>query len=124
MINFFNFNIVEIGLFFIGIGYVYTFWRQGGVKVTAEVLQVYKAQADLNTQKITELTNDVGMLKGQLIEKDKQISLLQALAKTTPEQQVYMDDMRKFTAGVADYMANSTKTLGEVSVFMHNLNKK
>jgi hypothetical protein len=122
--TFFGLNIAEVGLFILGVGYLFTLWKQGGLKAGNEVIVAYKEQVALNAQKIAELTKDVGVLTGQLREKDLRITMLEGLTKTTPEQEAYMIDMRKFTSGVAEYMASSTKTLGEISVFMHNLNTK
>lgn len=120
--NFFQINIVEIGLFIVAIAYVATYWLKGGNSATKDVINALKEQHELNVSKISDLTKQVGELTGRLDEKEKQLTLLQQLVKTTPEQELYMTEMRKFTMGVADYMASSTKTLGEISVFMHNLN--
>ena len=120
--NFLNLNIVEIGLFAIGIAYIYTYWKQGGAKAVKDVLIAYKDQIALNTQKIAELNHEVGILKGQLLEKDKQINLLESLVKTTPEQHQYMGDMRMFTEKLGQYMNNSTKILNEINISLHNLN--
>lgn len=121
--TFFNFNIVELGLFFVGAGYVFTFWKKGGNEASSEVIKALKEQHDINSNKISELTHEMGVLTGQLREKDERIKLLEALVQgRNPEQLQYMTEMRKFTEGVAQYMADSTRTMGEISVFMHNLN--
>lgn len=123
MNQFFSINLVELGLFILGLGYIFTFWRQGGNQAGNEVIAAYKEQVALNAEKITTLTHEVGVLTGQLKEKEERIILLEAIVQgRNPEQVQYMGDMRKFTAGVADYMANTIKTLGEISVFMHQLN--
>lgn len=124
MNNFWNFNIGEVGLLVIGAAYVVTYWSKGGNQATTEVITALKEQHEINVKRISQLTQQVGELTGQLQEKDKRISLLETMVKTTPEQQQYMSEMRKFTEGVAAYMDSSTKTLGEISVFMHSVNTK
>lgn len=125
MDQFFHFNAIEVGAFLLGLGYLFTYWKQGGTQAGSEVIAAYKEQVALNAEKISSLTHELGVLTGQLKEKDERIKLLEALVQgRNPEQIQYMHDMRKFTEGVAQYMNNSTKTLGEMSVFMHNLNNK
>lgn len=125
MNNFLNINLAEIGLLVLGIAYVFTYWTKGGNQASTEVINALKEQADLNSKKISELLHEVGVLTGTLKEKDERIKLLEALVQgRSPEQTQYMLDMRQFTEGVAKYMDGTTKTLGEISVFMHNLNTK
>lgn len=120
-----NINVVEIGIFILAAGYLYTTWKQGGLKASAEVITAYREQVNLNAGKISELTHDLGVLTGQLKEKDERIKLLEALVQgRSPEQQQYMADMRTFTQGVATYMDHSTKTMGEICIFMKEINKK
>jgi beta-N-acetylglucosaminidase len=120
-----NLNLAEIGLFFVGFAYVFTYWKKGGNQASTEVINALKEQHQINADKISQLTKEVGILTGQLKEKNDRITMLESIVQgKNPEQIQYMADMRRFTEGVSTYMADSIKTLGEISIFMHNLNNK
>lgn len=115
-------NANNIGLFTLGLAFILVYWKKGGNAAAKDVIDTLKEQHELNLEKITDLNNKLGSLQGELKEKDKRIDLLEKLVKIAPEQQQYMDDMRRFTENVAKYMNESTKTLGEISVYMHDIN--
>ena len=115
MDNFLNISFVELGIFILGLGYLITYYKQGGNRATSEVIIAYREQVTLNAEKISNLTHEVGILTGQLKEKEERIKVLEGLVKVTPEQQQYMIDMRKFTEGVTMYMDQSTKLLNKIN---------
>lgn len=113
-----------IGILIVGIAYVATAWRSGSGKASIEVIQIYKERVETLSNRVSDLTKELGRLQGEIKGKDDKITFLEQLVQgRNPEQEQYMKDMRKFTKGVADYMASSTKTLTEVSLFMRNINK-
>lgn len=109
---------------FLGLGSAYIFiqWKTGYNQASAEVINAYKEQVALARAEISKLQKDLGILQGQLGERNKRIEVLEQVAQNrNPE----MEDFIK-TAGVAaktsmEYMKNSAETLAEIKTFMQIL---
>lgn len=136
-----NLDLNLIGFLALGLVIIFVQWRMGSNKVAAEVIDTYKTQVqqlreELKTEKegrekdrhdlknqIQVLALQVATMKGANEEKDKKIKeLTEIFQGKNPEQQQYMEDMRKFTEGVAIYMKDSAEILQGMKTFMTNLN--
>ena len=79
-------TIQFVAIVIFGSAYLYTQWKNGGNKASAEVLIAYKEKTVLQDDKINTLSKDLGILEGQVIEKDKRIELLtQIVQNRNPE---------------------------------------
>lgn len=67
-----------VGFLILGSAMIFTQWRLGGNQVSGAVIQAYKEQTVLQDKKLNELSHELGVLTGKLLEKDKQITILQA----------------------------------------------
>lgn len=135
-----------LGLASLGGAIVYFQWRTGsntGVAVASEVIETYKTQVqqlreeiaeekekndrlihDLK-QRITDLGLSLEHMKGADEEKEKKIKEFTDIFQgKNPETEQYMQDMRLFTAGVAQYMKDSAVIFDGMKTFMTNLNNK
>lgn len=139
MENFLHINIVEIGLLFVAAGYLFVYWTKGGINASERILNLYKEQVDALEKSIQitrthnhelgnqvqKLSLDVGILKGQLQERDKKLDEYMTIFQGRgPEQEQYMAEMRTFTSKVAEYMSTTVQTLAEISKFMQGINNQ
>lgn len=114
------------------VGGILYFKSKGGSQAAQDVINILnlrdveQKQIILDYQKkFEDIKHELGILQGQIQEKDKKIEeYMGILQGRDPEQIQYMADMRKFTSGVATYMDSSTKSLKEVGKFMKELNQK
>lgn len=118
-------SLYFVGLLSLGGGYLFLQWKAGGNNAAVAVITALKEQVAILQRQTENLTHEVGVLTGQLKEKNERVSALeQVLQGRSPEQEQYMNDMREFTKGVAVYMKDTAEILGSMKVFMTQLNSK
>lgn len=124
--------IQSIGIIIIGIGYGFSQFKRGGRQDASEVIALLQVKDTEQKEiikdyqgKFETINKELGVLQGQLQEKDKKLEeYLSILQGRSPEQAQYQTDMREFTLGVAKYMESSSIVLNQMKIFMENLNNK
>lgn len=114
-----------LGFLSLGTAYIFIQWRQGGNKAASDVITAYKEQVTLNREEIAKLNHELGVLQGQLKEKDERIKLLEQLVQNrNPEMEQFMKTVGQIADNAAVYMKHSSETLAEIRNFMKVVNTK
>ncbi len=122
-----------IGILSGGIGYLISTFRKGSAEQKSDVISsseqlssFWKEQADgyklmmaekdrVYTDKLEKLTVEVGQIRGQLIEKEKQSAIyLEILQNRDPETKKFMELMIQAVKDQAESHSGIMKTLSEV----------
>lgn len=82
---------------------LFIYWRQGGNKASSEVLAIYKNRDELQdkqrkemSDRIHELTQEVGRLNGVLSEKEARIKILESVdVSRSPVLMQFMEKLNK-----------------------------
>ncbi len=99
--------------------YAFSQWRSNSSKVSSEVMAYYKEQANIHTAQISKLQQELGVIKGENVEKDKRIELLTKIVENrNPEMEAFMRTMLAAASNSEKYIENSTKILGQIGTFM------
>lgn len=114
-----------LGFLSLGSAYIFIQWRQGGNKAAADVITAYKEQVALNREEISKLNHELGILQGQLKEKDERIKLLEQLVQNrNPDMIEFMKTSSQVSQNASEYMKHSSETLTEIKDFMKVINAK
>src|SRR5574337_704388 len=108
-----NLNILEIGFFLLGIGYLFTQWKNGSQQATKDVILIYqtqlkqlKEQYKESSEQIHKLTSEIGELRGILKEKDERIKTLEAVDLSKNKQlNEYMNNSNILMEQILKYVA-------------------
>lgn len=115
-----------IGGIIIAGSYVFTLWKQGGIKAGSEVITVYKTQVDQLREeqkslmtKLDDQGNKISELQGIIKEKDRANGELKALLlDRNPEVEKFYKqalpvilDMQKFMKDMSYHLKDSNKEL-------------
>lgn len=122
-------SIVSLGIVAAGLGYLLSMYRKGNKQENVEVvntanqltdfwkdqIQGFKEMAREQDTKIQLLSNEVNLLKGQLMEKDKQIdTYLKILQNRNPEMERFMKDIIQFSIDHETTHKEIIRILGEI----------
>lgn len=114
-----------LGFLSLGSAYIFIQWRQGGNKAAADVITAYKEQVALNREEISKLNHELGIMQGQLKEKDERIKLLEQLVQNrNPDMIEFMKTSSQVSQNASEYMKHSSETLTEIKDFMKVINAK
>lgn len=121
-------------LIFIGmIAGMYVYWRKGGNQASSEIISMYKARDEIQDKErkemrdsISNLTGEVGRLKGLIEEKDKRIAILESvdiqrnpvMAKFIKRMEGAAEESEAFMMAFKDM----PQILGEIKTFMEKIN--
>lgn len=114
-----SFNVVELSLFLVGLGYLWTQFKQGGNNASKDVISIYQTQVTQLKEENSDMRNDIhklnvdlGELRGILKEKDERIKILENVdLNRNPEIESFITISTATYKELNQYMALSTKQL-------------
>lgn len=112
--------------------FIFMFWRMGGNTASKDVITTYKEQVEQLRTQVADLTSKVGILTGQLREKDDRIKTLESIATNqSPEMTTFikrmnlaLDTNTSVSQNAADYMKQSMDLLTSIDRKLSVKNRK